>query len=201
MKVLIADDQPEFRTGLRDLLSSVSHVRVMGEASNGREAVEAVLRLRPEVTLMDIRMPVMDGVAATSAICARWPQACILVLTTFDDDRLVRDCIRAGARGYLLKGTPLEDMIAILELARRGYAAFGKGVHLASQGASGAPLLERLSQREREILALIGQGMTNRDIARRLAISEGTVKNYVTQILATLGVRHRTEAALLWRGE
>ncbi|HET9095517.1 MAG TPA: response regulator transcription factor [Candidatus Baltobacteraceae bacterium] len=199
MNILIADDQAEFRSGLRDLLSSAPGVEVIGEASNGDEAVAAALRLDPDITLMDIRMPVMDGIAATLAIRSRNPQACVLVLTTFDEDRLVRESMRAGACGYLLKGTPLEDMLAIFALAVRGYTAIGKGVRLPDHHQHADERIAQLSEREREILALIGDGLTNRDIASTLFLTEGTVKNYVTQILSALGVRHRTEAALLWR--
>lgn len=199
MKVLIADDQSEFRTGLRDLLSSAEGIEVVGEAANGEEAVIAALRLVPDITLMDLRMPIMDGIAATLAIRTRNPQACVLVLTTFDEDRLVRESMRAGACGYLLKGTPLDDMLTIFSLAVRGYTAIGKGVRLPSQDERADDRIAQLSDREREILSLIGDGLTNRDIAETLFLTEGTVKNYVTQILGTLGVRHRTQAALLWR--
>ena len=199
MRILIVDDQAEFRSGLRDLLSTAPGIDVVGEASNGEEAAVAALRLNPDITLMDIRMPVMDGIDATLAIRSRNPQACVLVLTTFDEDRLVRESMRAGACGYLLKGTPLEDMVAIFALALRGYTSIGKGVRLASQHLQAEERIERLSERERQILALIGEGLTNRDIGATLFLTEGTVKNYVTQILGALGVRHRTEAALLWR--
>lgn len=199
MKILIVDDQAEFRSGLRDLLSTAPDVEVIAEASNGEEAVVAALRLDPDITLMDIRMPVMDGIAATLAIRSRNPQACVLVLTTFDEDRLVRESMRAGACGYLLKGTPLDDMLAIFSLALRGYTAIGKGVRVPEHHQHADERIAQLSGREREILALIGEGLTNRDIASTLFLTEGTVKNYVTQILGTLGVRHRTEAALLWR--
>lgn len=207
MKIVIADDQTEFRSGLRDLLSSVPDIEVVGEAANGAQAVDAALRLAPDITLMDIRMPVMDGIAATAAIRSQNANACVLVLTTFDEDRLVRDSMRAGAAGYLLKGTPLEDMLSIFSLALRGYTAIAKGVRLPAQSGEEEAEKERdmyyrmlrLSGREREILALIAEGLTNRDIAQTLYLTEGTVKNYVTQILGTLGVRHRTQAALLWR--
>lgn len=199
MRILIADDQAEFRSGLRDLLSSVPDIDVVAEAANGEEAAIAALRHNPDLTLMDIRMPVLDGIAATLAIRSRNPNARVLVLTTFDEDRLVRESMRAGACGYLLKGTPLEDMLAIFALALRGYTAIGKGVHLSGGHRLADGRIERLSAREREILSLIGDGLTNRDIAESLFLTEGTVKNYVTQILGTLGVRHRTEAALLWR--
>ena len=199
MKLLIADDQREFRTGLRDLLCAADGIEVIGEAANGEDAVHAALALHPDITLMDIRMPVMDGVAATRAIRTAWPRACILMLTTFDEDRLVRESMSAGACGYLLKGTPLEDMLAIFALALRGYTSIGKGVRLPTQAKGREEQFRALSARERDILELIGKGFTNRDIAETLFLTEGTVKNYVTQILGTLGVRHRTEAALLWR--
>lgn len=207
MKIVIADDQTEFRSGLHDLLSSVPDIEVVGEAANGAQAVDAALRLAPDITLMDIRMPVMDGIAATAAIRSQNANACVLVLTTFDEDRLVRDSMRAGAAGYLLKGTPLEDMLSIFSLALRGYTAIAKGVRLPAQSGEEEAEKERdmyyrmlrLSGREREILALIAEGLTNRDIAQTLYLTEGTVKNYVTQILGTLGVHHRTQAALLWR--
>jgi DNA-binding NarL/FixJ family response regulator len=182
----------------QDLLATASEIDVAGEASNGREAVERVLALQPDIVLMDIRMPVMDGIAATAAIRAAHSNVCVLVLTTFDEDRLVSESMRAGANGYLLKGTPIEDMLSIFSLALRGYTAIAKGVRGPGRLA-GDDRFANLSPREREILSLLGAGMTNRDIASTLFLSEGTVKNYVTKILGTLGMRHRTEAALLWR--
>jgi DNA-binding NarL/FixJ family response regulator len=193
VRIVIADDQPDVRAGLRDLFSTVADVEIVGEASNGREAIDVTKALRPDITLMDIRMPVMDGITATKAICGDRSSACVLVLTTFDEDRLVRDSIAAGAAGYLLKGTPLEDMLSIFSLALRGYTGISKGRREESE------LIGKLSAREREILALVGEGMTNRDIAQRLFLTEGTVRNYITNILATLGARHRTQAALMWR--
>ncbi len=207
MRILLADDQAEFRSSLHELLSMAPGVEVIGEAANGEQAVEAALRLKPDITLMDIRMPVMDGISATLAIRARWPEALVLVLTTFDEDRLVEDAMNAGAAGYLLKGTRLDDMLSILRLAARGFIAIGRGSTPRSSGEppEANPFQEcaeratRLSVRERQVWALIGEGRTNRDIAEQLFLSEGTVKNHVTTILGTLGVRHRTEAALMWR--
>ena len=198
MKILIADDQTAFRNGLRDLLGRAREIDIVGEAANGKEAVEAALSLRPDITLMDIRMPVLDGVAATAAIRRQWADACVIVLTTFDEDHLIRRSMRAGASGYLLKGTPLKDMLAIFALAIGGYTTIGKGVRPPAQDCVDERI-GRLTQRERDILALVGEGQTNRDIAEALFLTEGTVKNYISQILVTLGVRHRTEAALLWR--
>ncbi|HTA40702.1 MAG TPA: response regulator transcription factor [Candidatus Acidoferrales bacterium] len=206
MKLVLVDDQADFRSGLCDLLSSASGVDVVGEASEGREAVDVVLALRPDITLMDIRMPRMDGIAATAAIRSSWPDACVLVLTTFDEDALVRDAIQAGAAGYLLKGMPLAEMLSVFHLALRGYTTVGPRAgqpHAIAEGAAAAGdaavRAAALSERERQIWSLLGEGRTNRDIAERLFITEGTVKNYVSVILSTLGVRHRTEAALLWR--
>jgi DNA-binding NarL/FixJ family response regulator len=203
MKLVLVDDQRAFRAGLRDLLSSADGVEVIGEAADGREGVEVVLRLLPDVTLMDIRMPVMDGIAATAAILASRPDACVLVLTTFDEDALVRQAIQAGAAGYLLKGMPLDEMLSVLALARRGYTTIGPRSGPSTPIGAAGPAGDagaQLSEREAQIWSLIGEGRTNRDIAEQLFITEGTVKNYVSGLLAALGVRHRTEAALLWRG-
>jgi DNA-binding NarL/FixJ family response regulator len=203
VRIFIVDDQAGFRSGLRDLLSTVGEFEVVGEAADGRAAVEHAVSSKPDVILMDIRMPVMDGIAATRAIRSRDPDARVLVLTTFDDDELITEAIRAGAIGYVLKGTPLDDMAAILRLAVRGYIAIGRG---KAQGAGRDIDLQRaqsaaaaLSERETEIWQLIGKGLTNREIAKELSLTEGTVKNYVSSILAALGLRHRTEAALLWQ--
>jgi DNA-binding NarL/FixJ family response regulator len=173
MNVVLVDDQSEFRAGLHDLLSSAPYLDVVGEAIDGRDAVDVVLQLRPDVTLMDIRMPVMDGIAATAAIRALWPEACILMLTTFDEDALVRDAMRAGATGYLLKGMPLDDMLAIFALALRGYTTIApraRDAKLLGSDDIGASL----SEREAQIWGLLGEGCTNRDIAAQLFITEGT---------------------------
>jgi DNA-binding NarL/FixJ family response regulator len=207
MRIVIVDDQTNFRSGLRDVLSTVNGVEVVGEAVNGRSAVAATLRLKPEIVLMDIRMPLMDGITATAEIHAADPNICILVLTTFDEDRMIQEAMAAGAAGYILKGTSVDDIVSICGLALRGYIAIGPRNSLPSgvaQGASDEPdsaraLVLLLSDRERDVWSLIGQGATNREIARRLLLTEGTTKNYVTSILGTLGLRHRTEAALLWR--
>ncbi|HVA26889.1 MAG TPA: response regulator transcription factor [Candidatus Baltobacteraceae bacterium] len=200
MRVLLVDDQGEYRASLRDLLSSLDDIEVVGEAADGTEAIAAAIALEPDITLMDIRMPVMDGISATATICSRVPNARILVLTTFDEDELVRKAMRAGAAGYLLKGTPLEDMISIFRLALGGYRGIRPRGNSEVQLDDEASALARdFSDRERQVWALLGEGATNREIAERLFLSEGTVKNYITSILATLGLRHRTQAALLWR--
>jgi DNA-binding NarL/FixJ family response regulator len=203
MRILLVDDQSSFRTGLRALLSTVPGIEVVGEAANGQDGIAAAESLHPDVILMDVRMPVMNGIAATTAIRASNPNACVLVLTTFDEDETVADAMRAGAAGYLLKGTPIDDIVQILTLALRGYTALGPGVTRSAAANSPASpdesALTRLNEREREILELIAQGCTNRDVATRLYLTEGTVKNYVSAILGKLSLRHRTEAALLWR--
>lgn len=200
MRLLLVDDQAEFRASLADLLSRVPDIEIVGYASDGKEATSLALQLRPDVVLMDIRMPVLDGIAATAAIRAEWSDACILVLTTFDEDALIENAMQAGATGYLLKGTPLDDLIAILHLARRGYIAIGRTpVNDLPGDNEFNRRVDRLSEREKQIWSLIGQGHTNRDIADRLNLTKGTVKNYITTILGTLQVRHRTEAAILWR--
>lgn len=202
MKIAIVDDQSEYRRSLSELLSSVPEVEVAGEANDGVQGVELVLRLRPDVTLMDVRMPHMDGIAATSNILQNWPQARILVLTTFDEDALIAQAMTAGATGYILKGTPLNDLLAILRLAVRGYVSIGRSSVLERNATEHSAVLsaaEKLSERETQVWSLIGRGLTNRDIADRLAITPGTVKNYISSVLAALNVRHRTEAALLWR--
>lgn len=202
MKIALVDDQAEYRGSLSELLASVPEIELIGQANDGAEGVELVLQCRPDITLMDIRMPHMDGIAATAAIRERWPQACILVLTTFDEDSLIEGAMRSGAAGFILKGTPLNDLVAILRLALRGYVAIGRSSALQQASVEHSGVLkaaQKLSEREREVWALIARGLTNRDIGDRLSLTPGTVKNYITSILAVLNVRHRTEAALLWR--
>jgi len=202
MRVVIVDDQDAFRIGMRALLSTI----VVGEAGNGRDAIAVTARERPDIVLMDLRMPVVDGIAATRAIRARTPSAKVLVLTTFDDDELVRDAIAAGAAGYLLKASPVDDIGAVLTLAMKGYAAFAPGIIAESSAPAffddvppGA--LVALTPRERDVLRELGTGATNRCIAERLGLTEGTVRNYVTRILSQLGLTSRTQAALFARSQ
>jgi DNA-binding NarL/FixJ family response regulator len=206
MRVVLVDDQDAFRLGMRALLSTIPGVTVVGEAGNGRDAVAVTARERPDIVLMDLRMPLVDGIAATRAIRARTPAAKVLVLTTFDDDELVRDAIAAGAAGYLLKASPVDDIGAVLRLAMKGYAAFAPGII----GESTAPsffddvppdALVGLTPRERDVLRELGTGATNRCIAERLTLTEGTVRNYVTRILSQLGLTSRTQAALFARSQ
>jgi DNA-binding NarL/FixJ family response regulator len=206
VRVLLADDQVLFREGLRTLLSTRSDMAVVGEAADGYQAVDLVDRLQPSVVLMDLRMPNLDGIQATARIRSRWPSIPVIVLTTFDDDRNLFGALRAGAAGYLLKDVALETLVAAINAATRGEAFLqstvtGKVVAaftrlMGSDGPRPAALIVPLSPREREILALLGTGASNKEVADRLCLAEGTVKNHVTNILGKLDVRDRTQAAL-----
>jgi DNA-binding NarL/FixJ family response regulator len=206
IRILLVDDQRLMREGLRILLELEPDLEIAGEATNGQEALDAYAEIEPDVVLMDVRMPGMDGVEATWRLRERWPSALVIILTTFDDDEYVFEGLRAGARGYLLKdvsGHDLADAVrtvaaggALIEpsVARRVVAEFARMAPPARQPDDG--LAEPLSEREREILRLMAQGLTNREIADRLSLAQGTVKNYVTTILQKLGARDRTQAAL-----
>ncbi len=208
IRILLADDQRLMRDGLRILLELEPDLLVAGEAEDGEAALQAYEELEPDVVLMDIRMPGVDGVEATRRICARWPEARVVILTTFDDDEYIFEGLRAGAQGYLLKdvsGAELADAVrtvagggALIEpsVARKVVAEFARLAAAAPGDLAGAGLPEPLSEREKEILNLLAKGLTNREIAGRLNLAEGTVKNYVTAILQKLGVRDRTQAAL-----
>ena len=206
IRILLVDDQPLFREGLRTLLSVHSDFEVVGEAGNGEEALKLVRSLLPSVVLMDLQMPVLDGVAATRRLKAEQPQCRVIVLTTFDDDEMVFDGLRAGALGYLLKDAPSEKLSEAIRLAARGESFLQPSVaakvvaefaRLTSKPAMHSKVLvEPLSDRELEILRLIADGASNREIAGTLFLAEGTVKNHVTNILGKLGVRDRTQAAL-----
>jgi DNA-binding NarL/FixJ family response regulator len=206
IRVLLADDQALFREGLRTLLSTRSDMAVVGEAADGYQAVDLVDRLQPSVVLMDLRMPHLDGIQATSRIRSRWPGIPVIVLTTFDDDGNLFGALRAGAAGYLLKDVALETLVAAINAAMRGEAFLqstvtGKVVAaftrlMGSDGPRPAALIVPLSPREREILSLLATGASNKEVADRLCLAEGTVKNHVTNILGKLDVRDRTQAAL-----
>lgn len=206
IRVLIADDQALFREGLRTLLSTRPEIEVVGEAANGEEAVALVERLAPHVVLMDLRMPVMDGIVATTVLRDRFPAIPVLVLTTFDDDASLFGALRAGAAGYLLKDVSSETLVAAVTAAARGEAFLQSTVTgrvvaafarlMESGGPRAEALVMPLSPREREILALLGTGASNKEIADRLCLAEGTVKNHVTNVLTKLDVRDRTQAAL-----
>jgi len=206
IRILLVDDQSLFREGLRTLLSVQSGFEVVGEAANGEEAIRLAVALHPDVVLMDIRMSMMDGVAATRKLRSILPGCHVIVLTTFDDDEYVFDALRAGAIGYLLKDAPSEKLFDAIRAGHRGESFLQPSVaakvvtefaRLADQLPSKRyTLTEPLSEREREILRLVSEGASNREIASRLVIAEGTVKNHVTNILSKLGVSDRTQAAL-----
>lgn len=206
IRLLLVDDQRLLRDGLRTLLDLEPDLHVVGEAGNGQEALDAYAALRPDVVLMDVRMPLLDGVEATRRLRSQWPDARVIILTTFDDDEYVFEGLRAGALGYLLKDVSVEELAdsirtvmaggVLIEpsVARKVVAEFAR---LAAAPARPAAVLEEpLSEREQEILQLLAQGMTNREIAQQLFLAEGTVKNYVTNILGKIGARDRTQAAL-----
>lgn len=206
IRILLADDQALFREALSILISSQPDFEVIGEAANGQEAIDLAAEFRPHVVLMDLQMPVMNGVAATRHLHSQQPDCRVIALTTFDSDEFVFDCLRAGAVGYLLKDAPSENLFTAIRAAARGESFLQPSVttrvlaeftRLSEQPKPLTPmLLEPLSERERGILKLIAEGSTNREIADALYITEGTVKNHVTNILSKLDVRDRTQAAL-----
>ena len=205
IRILLADDQSLFREALRMLISSQPDLEVVGEAANGEEAIRLADSFRPNVVLMDLQMPVMNGVAATRQLHSDQPDCRVIALTTFDGDEYVFDCLRAGAVGYLLKDAPSENLFAAIRAAARGESFLQPSVtkrvlaeftRLSDQPPPSSTLVEPLSDREHEILRLIAKGSTNREIAEALFITEGTVKNHVTNILSKLDVRDRTQAAL-----
>jgi DNA-binding NarL/FixJ family response regulator len=204
--ILLVDDQPLFREGLRTLLSVQPDLKVVGEAGDGEEAIKLCRTLKPAVVLMDLQMPVLDGVEATRRLHQEQPDSRVIVLTTFDDDEMVFDGLRAGALGYLLKDAPSEKLAEAIRAAARGESFLQPSIaakvvaefaRLTTKRRPPAQaLIEPLSDREQEILALIATGATNREIGNQLFLAEGTVKNHVTNVLGKLGVRDRTQAAL-----
>ncbi|MEO0539701.1 MAG: response regulator transcription factor [Cyanobacteria bacterium P01_A01_bin.105] len=210
IRVLLVDDQSILRQGLAALLGIEPDLEMIGEAENGEVALALIADLleaeQPQVVLMDMRMPVMDGVAATAAIAAKYPHIQVLVLTTFDDDELIADAMRVGAKGYLLKDTPSEELAVAIRSVAKGYSQLGPGIlqKMVSKLSTASPAepelpagFESLTPREREVLKLLGEGASNKEIAQQLFLSEGTVKNHVTNVLSRLDLRDRTQAALL----
>jgi DNA-binding NarL/FixJ family response regulator len=204
MRILICDDQAMIRDGLALLLNLERDIEVVGVAQDGADAVELTARLTPDLVLMDLKMPGMNGVEATRQIQIRSPQTRVLVLTTYDDDEWVFDAIRAGAAGYLLKDRPREDLVAAVRgtVAGKTYIDPNVAGRLLSQVAStqsqpATLITSKLSKRELDVLRLVANGLSNADIAERLHLSEGTVRNHVSTILAKLDVADRTQAAVL----
>jgi DNA-binding NarL/FixJ family response regulator len=207
VRVLLVDDQALFREALGTLLGVRPEVRVVGEAANGAEALDRSAELAPDVVLMDLHMPVLDGIGATRRLRVEHPEVRVLALTTFDDDEDVFSALRAGAVGYLLKDVPSDRLVEGILAAARGESVLQPSVaakvvarfaQLPEEGAGAArqPLVVPLSDRELEVLRLLADGGSNREIAGALFLAEGTVKNHVTNVLAKLGARDRTQAAL-----
>jgi DNA-binding NarL/FixJ family response regulator len=206
IRVLIVDDQEIVCEGLHVVLSASPNIEVVGMAHDGAKAVELVESLRPDLVLMDLKMPLMNGVQATHAIKTQHPETAVLILTTYDEDEWVVDAIRAGANGYLLKDTGREEVVAAIEGVIAGKTPVDPGVaeKLFKYVRYGVPsqsnLADLLSERELSVLRLLATGLTNAAIADRLHLSEGTVRNHVTSILAKLNVTDRAQAtALAWR--
>jgi len=207
IRVLIADDQQLVREGLHLLLEMIPDVSVAGEAADGAQAVERARRLQPDVVLMDVQMPRLDGVAATRQIQEVCPEVKVIILTTFDDDEYVFEGLRAGAVGYLLKDVPSEQLAEAIRAAARGEAFIHPSVTRKvvaeltrlterERVRREQPLVEPLSPREMEVLALLAESLSNQEIAGRLTIAPGTVKNHVSNILSKLNARDRTQAVL-----
>ena len=204
IKLLICDDQYVVREGLKAIFETDASLRVVGTAADGAEALELLPQLQPDLVLMDLKMPVMNGVKATRLIRQKYPDVKILVLTTYDADEWVFDAIRGGAAGYLLKDTQREALIAAIKDTMAGKTPVDPAVagKLFAQVLQGTPspqstLVDTLTEREKDILRLLGEGLSNADIAARLYFSEGTVRNYISSILNKLGVADRTQAAVL----
>ena len=210
VRVLLADDQALFREALATLLGVRPEVEVVGEAANGAEALDRAAALAPDVVLMDLHMPVLDGIRATRRLRAERPEVRVIALTTFDDDEDVFSALRAGAVGYLLKDVTSDRLVEAIQAAARGESVLQPSVaakvvaRFASLPDDGPPprsqpLVVPLSDRELEVLRLLAEGSSNREIAAALFLAEGTVKNHVTNVLSKLGARDRTQAALRGR--
>ena len=204
IRVLICDDQEVVREGLRVILSSAPGLEVVGIAQDGAEALDLIPQTSPDLVLMDLKMPVMNGIQATRQIRNNYPQIQVLVLTTYDADEWVFDAIRSGAAGYLLKDTPGEALIAAVKGTVEGKTHLdptvaGKLFAQISQSSVSpdTSIAAELSDRERDVLRLLGRGLSNADIAGQLHLSEGTVRNYVSAVLAKLGVSDRAQAAIM----
>lgn len=204
IRVLICDDQPVVCEGLRAILGTAASIEVVGVAHDGQQAVAEAGRLYPDLVLMDLSMPGHNGIAATRTIRTQFPSVRVLVLTTFEADEWLFDAIRAGAAGYLLKGSTRDELVSAIEGTVQGKtfvdpAVAGRLLNQLARG-SGAPTMvdvDSLSEREREVMRLLGRGQSNAQIAARLHLSEGTVRNHVSAILQKLGLQDRTQAALL----
>jgi DNA-binding NarL/FixJ family response regulator len=203
VSVVLADDQPLVRAGLRMILDTEPDLRVVGEATTGAEAVEVCARERPDVVLMDVRMPVMDGIEATRLVTAGDDPPRVLVLTTFDLDEVVYDALRAGASGFLLKDAPEERLTTAIRVVADGGSLFAPSVtrrlieEFAKRGSAPSASVDGLTEREAEVLRLVARGLSNSEIAAELFITENTVKTHVARMLMKLGLRDRVQAVVL----
>ncbi|MFB9721533.1 response regulator [Planobispora longispora] len=203
---MLVDDQELLRTGFRMVLGAQPDIEVVAEAADGRAAVEAAGSVDVDVVLMDVRMPVMDGVEATRSICARGERPKVLILTTFDLDDYAFAALKAGASGFLLKDVPPADLVSAIRSVHNGDAVVAPSttrrllerfsVHLPAQGGMEPPALSGLTAREREVLVLVARGLSNMEIATRLDLAEATVKTHLGRVLAKLGLRDRTQAVV-----
>jgi DNA-binding NarL/FixJ family response regulator len=206
IRLLLVDDQSLICQGLQAVLSQEPDLEVIGSAGNGQVALELVASLQPDVVLMDIRMPVMTGIEATRLVNEQFPDIKVLVLSTFDDDRDIAQSMRAGAKGYLLKDMPAPELAEAIRLVHRGYTQMAPGLMEKlmmkvpdsdeAEAKNPSEELIQVPQREREVLRLIGQGCTNREIATQLHLAEGTVKTYVTHLLNRLTLKNRSQLAI-----
>jgi DNA-binding NarL/FixJ family response regulator len=202
IRVLLVDDQALVRSGFRMILENRTDIDVVGEAQNGVEAIDLARRLEPDVILMDVRMPELDGVEATRRLVASGSPARILILTTFDLDEYVYEAIRAGASGFLLKDVQPVELVDAIRVVAAGNALFGPTAtqrlieRFGELAAHTPPSLDTLTEREREILRLLAGGLSNAELAERLFVSETTVKSHVSSVLRKLGVRDRVQAVI-----
>ena len=206
IRVLVADDESLMRLGLVELLSSDPEIQIVGEASSGREVIQRAVRLRPDVVLMDVRMPDLDGIAATAELARAAPDSKVLILTTFEDEDYIFRTLRAGASGFLLKRTRPEELIAAVHTVAAGESLLSPSVtrvvidRIAQQpmpGFDGSDKLDDLTPREREVLELIARGLSNREIAAALTVEQSTVRTHIKRTLAKLGLRDRVQAVIL----
>jgi DNA-binding NarL/FixJ family response regulator len=200
IRVLVVDDHRLVRAGLITLLEAAGDIEVAGEAADGRQALEAARAVAPDVVLMDLSMPVLDGVAATRMLLEEQPQARVVALTSFSDRQRVNDVLAAGAIGYLLKDSRPDELLAAVRSAAEGHAPLDPRVAGALLPGREPPAADLLSEREKQVLRLAAAGLANKQIARRLGISESTVKVHIGNIFRQIGVRDRTSAAL-WARE
>lgn len=198
IRLLLVEDQTLMRQGLKTILDLEPGFRVVGEAADGERGVQLALELRPDVVLMDVQMPKLNGVQATAELVRQWPEARVIILTTFDRDDYVYQGVRAGALGYLLKDTPATQLIETIRRVHAGEPFIQPEIAsraLREMMRPAEQTIEPLSEREREVLVLLAQGASNREIAEKLVITEGTVKNHVSNILGKLQAENRTQAA------